>query len=96
MVNDLAKHLQQARDIRMRGEQAQIFMEIPEIPQQDYVQWLRQLFPRIFMHFDQPVIFHNYIGSLDLSEGRTATYDQRMRGVLMLEAAGRRAGRHQV
>jgi len=81
----LTAHLSRAVDIRMRAEQAQIFLEIPEIPQQDYVQWLRQPFPRIFVHFDQAMTFRNYIGSLDLDAGRTEPYEQKVRAVLILE-----------
>jgi hypothetical protein len=69
----------------MRADQAQLFMEIPEMPQQDYVQWLRQPFPRIFIHFDQAITFRNYLGSIDLDEGRTEPYEQKVRAVLMLE-----------
>jgi hypothetical protein len=78
----LANHLQQAVDIRMRGEQAQVFMEIDEIPQQDYVQWLRQPFPRLFIQMDKLIEFREYQGTL---ETHREPYTALVQAVLLLE-----------
>jgi hypothetical protein len=82
VFENLARHLAQAVEIRMRGEQAQVFMEIDEIPQQDYVQWLRQPFPRLFIQMDKPIEFRDDQDTLETHrEPRTAL----VRAVLLLE-----------
>jgi hypothetical protein len=66
----------------MQGEQAQVFMEIDEIPQQDFLQWLRQPFPQLIIQMDKLIEFREYQGTL---ETHREPYTALVPAVLLLE-----------
>lgn len=63
--SQIASHLQRAKIVRLRGEQAQLFLDTPPVEGQDYVQWLRLPFDRVYLHFDPPMRFTDYLGEED-------------------------------
>lgn len=61
----LATDMQTATTIRLRGEQAQVFLDTPSLGGQDYVSWLRLPFSAVYVQLDAPIQFGGYLSELD-------------------------------
>jgi len=59
-VINLYSKMKDAVEIRLKGEQAQVFIETPVLEGQDYLTWLRMPFKTTFLSIvDQPFLFKN-------------------------------------
>lgn len=57
----LARRLRTATTVRLRGDQAQVFLDTPAVEGQDYVKWLRLPYPAMFIALEAPLRFTGYL-----------------------------------
>jgi hypothetical protein len=61
----LATIMRRSKIIRMSGEQAQVFLDTPEMPGQDYATWFRLPFPEVYIHPTGRMVFTEYAAQID-------------------------------
>ena len=54
--------LEHAKIVKMRSEQAEVFLGLDSVPDQDRVQWLRMPFDSLYIDLSRSIVFPNYIG----------------------------------
>lgn len=65
LFSRFAELLRGATTIRLRGDQAQVFLETPADEGQDYVKWLRMPYPCLYIALEAPLMFKGYLGEDD-------------------------------
>lgn len=61
VYEEIAGRCAQSVVIRLRGDQAQVFLDTPRIAGQDYARWLRLPFPSIYIGLESPLVFRHYL-----------------------------------
>lgn len=83
LFGNLARVMSNSRIIKMRSEQADVFLNTPAETGQDYVRWLRLPYPSLYVQFDPPFKFVGYLGEnshADCKVGGTTTGGDRDHG----------------
>jgi hypothetical protein len=61
----ITSYMRRAKIVRLRADQAQVFLDTPETDGQDYVKWLRLPFPALYLHIDGRMVFDEYAAGID-------------------------------
>ena len=85
----MAGRIKDATVIRLRGEQAQVFLDLPPVDEekepQNYVEWLRLPFPSIYIELESPLLFKDDAGELLWSQEGNDPSRVPIRGIVMVE-----------
>lgn len=61
VLDEISGRLARAVTVRLRGDQAQVFLDTPRVEGQDYATWLRLPYPSLFVAPESPLQFHGYL-----------------------------------